>query len=85
MVILSRLWQISCRLPGASGTNYEGGDVMVLTLYHDNAEPHTVYNVVKVTVDNHRTVAVTTKNRLTLEHLSFRYQKDYQRLTVQVD
>lgn len=58
---------------------------MVLTLYHYEKEPHKVFNCIKVTVDDNRTVAATFKEDSELMHQSFRYEKHYQRLTIVVD
>lgn len=85
MPILSRLWRICSRPPGSSGADYKGGDRMVLQLYHDTKEVHTVMNVIKVTVDNLRTITVKIKDRRQIEYQSFRHEQDYQRFTVQVD
>ena len=58
---------------------------MRLTLYHNDRTPYVVLNVIKLSVDNTRTLAVTIKERRFIEYKSFRYQVDYQRLTIQVD
>lgn len=58
---------------------------MVLRLYHYKKEPFMVFNVIKVTVDDNRTVVATVKERLHVKRLSFRIGDDYQRLTVQID
>ena len=58
---------------------------MILTLYHDDKEPDKVYNVIKANIDNLRTVTVTCKYGRHIRHYSYRYETDYQRLTVQVD
>jgi RIO-like serine/threonine protein kinase len=58
---------------------------MVLRLYHTGKEVHTVYNVIKVSIDDSRTMTVKIKDRGRIEYRSFRYETDYQRLTIQVD
>jgi len=63
----------------------KGGDSMVLTLYHDDKEPFKVYNVIKVDLDDLKTITVTIKHGGNIEHLPFRYLEDYQRFTVQLD
>lgn len=65
--------------------NRKGGDEMVLTLYRDKYAPYSVYNVVKVTVDDLRTLVATTKHGVHINHQSYRHETDYQRLTIQVD
>jgi hypothetical protein len=62
-----------------------GGEIMVLHLYHDDHDPFTIYNVIKVTLDGLRTLVVTTKHRQTVDRKFFRYKTDYQRLTIQID
>jgi len=63
----------------------KGGETMFLTLYHDEKEPYKVYNVIKATIDNFRTIAVTCKYGRHIKHSSYRHEKDYQRLTIEVD
>lgn len=58
---------------------------MVLTLYHDDLKPEKVYNVIKVSIDNERTVKVTIKHGVNIEHKSFVIYQNYQQLTVQLD
>lgn len=58
---------------------------MVLTLYHDDREPHKVYNIIKVTVDNFRTLKVHVKHGVNIEHLQFQHEEGYHRFTVQLD
>lgn len=58
---------------------------MVLTLYHDKKDPHIVMNVIKVTLDDVRGLTVKIKARRLIEYQSFRFEIDYQRLTIAVD
>jgi len=58
---------------------------MFLTLYHDDFKPEKVFNVIKVTINNERTVEVTFKHGVNIEHKTFVIYKNYQRLTVQLD
>lgn len=85
MVIVSRLWPISIKPPGGYKVRYGGGDKMVLMLYHDDNDPVTVYNVIKVTVDNSRTLVATMKHGVHINLLSYRHGIDYQRFTIQLD
>jgi len=58
---------------------------MVLTLYHDNKEPYKVYNTIKLTVDNFRTVTVDVKSGGDIQRRQFMHDEHYQRFTVQLD
>ena len=58
---------------------------MRLTLYHNDKEPYVVMNVIKLSVDDSRALGVWIKERRLISYLSFRFQVDYQRLTIQVD
>lgn len=58
---------------------------MVLRLYHTNRDPYIVFNVVKVSIDDNRTLLVTTKERRSITYKSFRHKTDYERLTIQID
>lgn len=58
---------------------------MRLVLYHDFHDPHIVLNVIKVSVDYHRTLTVKIKERRLVENKSFRFEQDYQRLIIEVD
>ena len=63
----------------------KGGKIMVLTLYHDEKQPHKVYNCIKVSVDNQQTVVATVKDDAELFNRRFSIEKDYQRLVIQID
>ena len=58
---------------------------MFLTLYHDDRKPYTVYNVIKVAIDNERTIIVTIKHGSYIEYVTYRYQTAYQRFVVALD
>lgn len=58
---------------------------MRLTLYHDDKDPYVVMNVIKLSIDELRTLAVRTKGRGLIDYKSFRFSKDYQRLTIELD
>lgn len=85
MVILSHLWPISRRPPGAGGCNCKGGDKMVLRLYHYEKGTVTVYDVIKVSIDDNRQISVRVKEESDIKNKFYHYEKDYQRLTIQVD
>jgi len=85
MVIVSLLYSIACKPPGGATITCKGGEKMVLYLYHYEKEPVHVENVIKVWIDDNRTVLAKIKHRSEIRQLSFRYQTDYQRLTVNID
>ena len=58
---------------------------MVLRLYHTKNDPHIVFNVIKVSIDDNRTLTVQIKERRSITYKSFRHETDYQRLTIQID
>jgi len=85
MVIVSRLWQISNRPPGESAGWSKGGETMVLRLYHIEKEPVTVFNIIKFSLGDNRQISVRVKEKSSIRTKWYNYEKDYQRLTVQVD
>ena len=58
---------------------------MRLTLYHNDHDPQVVMNVIKMSIDDERTLTVRIKERRFTECRSYRFKHDYQRLTIQVD
>lgn len=58
---------------------------MVLTLFHDYKKPQKIFNCIKLGISDDRLVVVTVKEDSELYSRSFSIEKDYQRLTVEVD
>ena len=58
---------------------------MRLTLYHNNRDPVIIMNVIKISIGDERTLSVQIKERRLIEYRSYRFECDYQRLTIQID